>query len=218
MADHTEHSEHIVSAKLYWLIWFLLIIGTVVTALVATVDLGTFHGIDFNTVVALLIATCKASIVVLIFMNGSRYIRGRDQQVKISKLPHRRVSIEPMSQCRSLLGNDGNALYLEAFEYRSQFRRESHYTLAMPQISRPQRRLNARRHLWPAFERPVQRRQHAMIGGLLKYPVPTQFWSQCSRDPLLDPAACAQQLEFMEVTDRLGRDDLEPRSRRALPL
>jgi cytochrome c oxidase subunit IV len=69
MADHTEHSEHIVSAKLYWLIWFLLIIGTVVTALVATVDLGTFHGIDFNTVVALLIATCKASIVVLIFMH-----------------------------------------------------------------------------------------------------------------------------------------------------
>lgn len=69
MADHAEHSEHIVSAKLYWLIWFLLIIGTVVTALVARVDLGTFHGIDFNTVVALLIATCKASIVVLIFMH-----------------------------------------------------------------------------------------------------------------------------------------------------
>ena len=69
MADHTEHSEHIVSAKLYWLIWFLLIVGTVITALVATVDLGTFHGIDFNTVVALLIATCKASVVVLIFMH-----------------------------------------------------------------------------------------------------------------------------------------------------
>ena len=68
MADHKEHSEHIVSAGLYWLIWFLLIVGTVVTALVATVDLGTYHGIDFNTIVALLIATCKASIVVLIFM------------------------------------------------------------------------------------------------------------------------------------------------------
>jgi cytochrome c oxidase subunit IV len=69
MADHKEHSEHIVSAGLYWLIWFLLIVGTVVTALVATVDLGTYHGIDFNTIVALLIATCKASIVVLIFMH-----------------------------------------------------------------------------------------------------------------------------------------------------
>jgi cytochrome c oxidase subunit 4 len=36
---------------------------------VATVDLGTYHGIDFNTVVALVIATCKASVVVLIFMH-----------------------------------------------------------------------------------------------------------------------------------------------------
>ena len=64
-----DHSQHIISAKLYWLIWFALIVGTVVTALVATVDLGTFHGIDFNTVVALFIATCKASVVVLIFMH-----------------------------------------------------------------------------------------------------------------------------------------------------
>lgn len=59
-----EHSEHIVSAKLYWLVWGLLIIATVVTAVVATIDLG-----PFNTVVALTIATAKASIVVLIFMH-----------------------------------------------------------------------------------------------------------------------------------------------------
>lgn len=65
----SEHSEHIVSSKLYWVIWFALIVGTVVTALVARVDLGTYHGIDANTVVALFIATCKASIVVLIFMH-----------------------------------------------------------------------------------------------------------------------------------------------------
>ena len=65
----TDHSEHIVSAKLYWLIWLALIIGTVMTALVARVDLGTFHGIDANTVVALFIATCKASVVVLVFMH-----------------------------------------------------------------------------------------------------------------------------------------------------
>jgi len=65
----TDHSEHIVSAKLYWLIWLLLIVGTVITALVARVDLGTFHGIDANTVVALFIATCKASVVVLVFMH-----------------------------------------------------------------------------------------------------------------------------------------------------
>ena len=61
MADHTEH---IVSSKLYWLIWTILIICTVLTAWIATVDLG-----PFNTVVALVIATFKASIVVLIFMH-----------------------------------------------------------------------------------------------------------------------------------------------------
>jgi cytochrome c oxidase subunit 4 len=65
----SEHSQHIVSAKLYWLIFLALIVGTVVTAWIATVDLGTYNGIDANTVVALLIATCKASLVVLIFMH-----------------------------------------------------------------------------------------------------------------------------------------------------
>src|SRR6059036_3469891 len=65
----SEHSEHIVSAKLYWMIFLALIVGTVVPAWVATVDLGTYHGIDANTVVALTIATCKASLVVLIFMH-----------------------------------------------------------------------------------------------------------------------------------------------------
>ena len=64
-----EHSEHVAPAGLYWLVWAILIVGTVVTALVARIDLGTFHGIDANTVVALLIATFKASVVVLIFMN-----------------------------------------------------------------------------------------------------------------------------------------------------
>jgi len=36
---------------------------------VAKVDLGSYYGIDANTVVALLIATFKASVVVLIFMH-----------------------------------------------------------------------------------------------------------------------------------------------------
>jgi cytochrome c oxidase subunit IV len=68
MADHmtTEHGpgEHIVASSLYWLIWAILIIATVLTAWISTIDLGIF-----NTVVALLIATCKASIVVLFFMH-----------------------------------------------------------------------------------------------------------------------------------------------------
>ena len=60
----SDHSEHIVSSGFYWLIWGILIICTVLTAYVATVDLG-----PFNTVVALLIATFKATIVALIFMH-----------------------------------------------------------------------------------------------------------------------------------------------------
>lgn len=59
----SEHSGHIVSARLYWLVWSILIVCTILTAWVATIDLG-----KFNTVVALTIATFKASLVVLIFM------------------------------------------------------------------------------------------------------------------------------------------------------
>src|SRR5947208_15172764 len=57
-------SEHILPSKLYWTIWAILICLTVVTALVATVDLGWL-----NPVAALLIATGKATIVVLFFMH-----------------------------------------------------------------------------------------------------------------------------------------------------
>lgn len=59
-----EHSEHIAPSGLYWLVWFILICATVLTAWISTIDLGRF-----NTVIALVIATCKASLVVLIFMN-----------------------------------------------------------------------------------------------------------------------------------------------------
>ena|SRR5215469_3131013 len=64
MADHTEQSEHVVSAGLYVLIFVILIVCTVLTAWIATIDLG-----QFNTVVALTIATFKASLVALIFMH-----------------------------------------------------------------------------------------------------------------------------------------------------
>lgn len=57
-------SEHIISSKLYYGIWVALMCLTIVTALVAFVDLG-----PFNTVVALVIATFKATLVVLFFMH-----------------------------------------------------------------------------------------------------------------------------------------------------
>jgi cytochrome c oxidase subunit 4 len=52
------------SSKLYYTIWIALLCLTVVTAAVSFVDLGRF-----NTVIALVIATVKALLVVLFFMH-----------------------------------------------------------------------------------------------------------------------------------------------------
>jgi cytochrome c oxidase subunit 4 len=57
-------SEHIVSRKLYFGIFFALLVLTAVTTSVAFVDLG-----NFNIVVAMLIAGLKASLVILFFMH-----------------------------------------------------------------------------------------------------------------------------------------------------
>jgi cytochrome c oxidase subunit 4 len=57
-------SEHIISSKLYIGIWAALMCLTVITASVAFIDLG-----PLNTVVALVIATLKALLVVLFFMH-----------------------------------------------------------------------------------------------------------------------------------------------------
>jgi cytochrome c oxidase subunit 4 len=57
-------SEHIVSAKTNVAVWLTLLVLTGVTAGIAFVDLG-----PLNTVVALVIATFKALLVVLIFMH-----------------------------------------------------------------------------------------------------------------------------------------------------
>ena len=56
--------EHVMSSKLYYTIWITLLCLTVITAAVSFVDLGRF-----NTVVALVIATVKALLVVLFFMH-----------------------------------------------------------------------------------------------------------------------------------------------------
>ena len=57
-------SEHIMSSKFYYTIWIALLGLTVITAGVAFVDLG-----PFNVVLALVIATVKALLVVLFFMH-----------------------------------------------------------------------------------------------------------------------------------------------------
>jgi cytochrome c oxidase subunit 4 len=56
--------EHIVPLKTNIAVWLALLVLTGVTAGVAFIDLG-----PFNTIVALVIATCKALLVALIFMH-----------------------------------------------------------------------------------------------------------------------------------------------------
>jgi cytochrome c oxidase subunit IV len=66
MANRTEHDYvgHIVPAKIYVVIWAILMVFTATTVYAATVELGVF-----NIVVALLIATIKGTLVVLFFMH-----------------------------------------------------------------------------------------------------------------------------------------------------
>ena len=58
-------SEHIVSRKVYFVIFGLLMVFTALTYFAAKVDLGG----NLNTVVALTIAVIKATLVVLYFMH-----------------------------------------------------------------------------------------------------------------------------------------------------
>lgn len=61
-------SEHIGSKKTYIAVWGALMCLTAATAGVSYLELG-----PFNIVLALVIATCKATLVALIFM-GVKYI------------------------------------------------------------------------------------------------------------------------------------------------
>jgi len=60
-------TAHVVPKKIYVAVWATLLLMTLVTTLVAFVDLARF-----NSVVALAIATFKATLVVLFFM-GVKY-------------------------------------------------------------------------------------------------------------------------------------------------
>jgi cytochrome c oxidase subunit IV len=71
-------SEHIVSPKLYVVILLALLLGTFLTVDAAVHDFG-----PWNIVIALAIATGKATLVILFFMHA-RYIRGRTQIVIIA--------------------------------------------------------------------------------------------------------------------------------------
>jgi cytochrome c oxidase subunit IV len=73
--------RHIVSPKIYAVIFGALMVGTILTVYAATVDLNRYFS-GLNVIVALVIATCKASLVVLFFMHG-KYSPKRTQLVII---------------------------------------------------------------------------------------------------------------------------------------
>lgn len=80
---HEEHSasgEHIVSPKLYVGIFLFLMVMTALTVFAASIDLGWA-----NPVVALVIATLKATTVILFFMHV-KYSSRMTQMVIISAL------------------------------------------------------------------------------------------------------------------------------------
>jgi cytochrome c oxidase subunit 4 len=62
--EHAPHAEHIDSVKTYALVLVGLLIATILTAFVATFDLG-----PFNIIVALGIAVTKMLLVALFFMH-----------------------------------------------------------------------------------------------------------------------------------------------------
>ena len=62
MSSGTE--PHIVSPALYLLVWLALMVGTGLTVFAALEDFGVF-----NAVIALVIATTKAILVILFFMH-----------------------------------------------------------------------------------------------------------------------------------------------------
>jgi cytochrome c oxidase subunit IV len=77
VSEH-EHTEHIVPPGIYLTIILTLLILTGVTVWAAYVNLG-----PFNIVLALAIATMKATLVVLFFMHA-KYVPKRTQLVIIA--------------------------------------------------------------------------------------------------------------------------------------
>jgi cytochrome c oxidase subunit 4 len=79
---HSEH--HIVSPKIYFVIFAVLMICTILTVIAAEIDLNQyFRGL--NIIVALTIAVLKASLVVLFFMHA-KYSPKRTQMVIIASV------------------------------------------------------------------------------------------------------------------------------------
>ena len=73
-----QHSEHIVSPKIYGAVLAALVLGTVLTVYAAKIDLGRW-----NIVLALTIAVTKMTLVILFFMHG-KYSSRRTKLIIVS--------------------------------------------------------------------------------------------------------------------------------------
>ena len=60
----TENKHHIISLKVYIIVFFTLLLMTAITIITAQYDFGSF-----NIILALLIASFKSSLVLLFFMH-----------------------------------------------------------------------------------------------------------------------------------------------------
>ena len=112
-----EHSEHIVSPKIYAAVLTALLVGTYLTVQAAKVDLGRL-----NIVVALTIATIKMSLVILFFMHG-KYSPRRTQLVIVAGffwlaimlgLTLQDYSTRHAEPSRSQIGDPATSLFLRS--------------------------------------------------------------------------------------------------------
>jgi cytochrome c oxidase subunit IV len=82
--SETTSEHHIVRPKVYVSIFAALMVCTILTVLAAELDLNKYFS-GLNIIVALVIATFKASLVVLFFMHG-KYSPKRTQLVIICSI------------------------------------------------------------------------------------------------------------------------------------
>lgn len=81
MSDHNEHAEHEhIGIPGYLVVFGILVVGTIVTYLVALQDLDHLLFPGANTLVALAIAFFKMTVVVLYFM----HVRWQSQLIWLS--------------------------------------------------------------------------------------------------------------------------------------
>lgn len=64
MSESKEHEHHIVSPRVYVVIFLLLLAGTTLTVVASFIEMGIF-----NPIIAIAIACAKATLVVLFFMH-----------------------------------------------------------------------------------------------------------------------------------------------------